>query len=110
MGLCPRLSQLQTASPRVAHLHAPLQLASSSCQYRTTAPDQQNRPDQGQPVETPQLEQLRVADFEELGAIVGRARELKSRCLVLLTRLTLGRQDQGDWPATVAEMRKRSKS
>jgi hypothetical protein len=56
------------------------------------------------------LEQLRVADFEELGAIVGRARELKSRCLVLLTRLTLGRQDQGDWPATVAEMRKRSKS
>src|ERR1700722_8858935 len=55
MGLCPRLSQLQTASPRVAHLHAPLQLASSSCQYRTTASDQQNRPDQGQPVETPQL-------------------------------------------------------
>src|ERR1700733_5754703 len=56
MGLCPRLSQLQTASPRVAHLHAPLQLASSSCQYRTTASDQQNRPDQGQPVETPHLE------------------------------------------------------
>ena len=56
MGLCPRLSQLQTASPRVALLHAPLQLASSSCQYRTTASDQQNRPDQGQPVETPQLE------------------------------------------------------
>src|ERR1700722_1748645 len=58
MGLCPRLSQLQTASPRVAHLHAPLQLASSSCQYRTTASDQQNRPDQGQPVETPHLEHL----------------------------------------------------
>src|ERR1043165_2847970 len=56
MGLCPRLSELQTARPRVAVLHAPLQLASSSCQYRTSTADHQTRPDQGQPVETPQLE------------------------------------------------------
>jgi hypothetical protein len=56
------------------------------------------------------VKQLRVADLEELAALVERAKELKSRCVVLLARLTLGRQDQTDWPATVAEMRKRSKS
>jgi hypothetical protein len=56
------------------------------------------------------IEQLRVADLKELDAIVERARELKGRCVVLPARLTLGRQDQGDWPATLAEMRKRSKS
>ena len=43
------------------------------------------------------------AEIEELGAIVGRARALKGRGLVVLAELTLGRQDQGDWPDTVAK-------
>src|SRR5262249_26887649 len=55
MGLCPSLSELQTARPGAALLHAPLQLASTSCQYRTNAAHLQTRPDRGQPVETPQL-------------------------------------------------------
>jgi transposase-like protein len=53
MGLCPRLSELRTARQRAALLHAPLQLASTSCQYRPNAPHHQTWPDQGQPVETP---------------------------------------------------------
>src|SRR5262249_24558097 len=58
MGLCPSLSELQTARPGAALLHAPLQLASTSCQYRTNAAHLQTRPDRGQPVETPHLEHL----------------------------------------------------
>lgn len=54
-GPGPRLFGLKTARPRTALLHAPLQLASTSCQYRTNAAHHQTRPDQGQPVETPQL-------------------------------------------------------
>src|SRR5580704_6220440 len=55
MGLCPRLPELQTARPRASLLHASLQLASPSCQYRRQATHHQTWPDQGQPVEAPQL-------------------------------------------------------
>ena len=42
---------------RAALLHAPIQLASSSWQYRRRATHQHTRPDREQPVEAPQLAQ-----------------------------------------------------
>jgi transposase InsO family protein len=79
MGLWPSLCELQTAGPALALLHAPLQLAPTPCQYRPGATDHQTRPEQGQPVETPQLGQQHMADADRM---IGPAAEtdVTKRC------------------------------
>src|SRR4051812_49302971 len=55
MGLCRRLSDFTASSSRAATMAAPLQLASTTWQYRLEATNQSPRPNPRQPVEAPHL-------------------------------------------------------
>ena len=55
MGLRQGVQHLSTPRRRTAHLASPLQLASPPWRHRSQTSNQQNRPNQGQRVEAPQL-------------------------------------------------------
>jgi hypothetical protein len=56
MGLRPGLANLRSSRPAAPALASPLQLASTPWRHRIKTAHQQTRPNRGQPLEAPQLD------------------------------------------------------
>ena len=83
MGLRQGVQHLSTPRRRTAHLASPLQLASPPWRHRSQTSNQQNRPNQGQRVEAPQLgfhpSDPKVPARRDRGNALPRARVLGRR-------------------------------